>query len=319
MLFLPVNPTFLRKSLMSVFAPAVIVQVASSVSSIGFTEVPEFFLSPQEQEEFIASENPDISVVDPNIPLNMPVENMPAENTVINEDVVNEDVVVNAREASAQEASRQETSVQGTTLQEEQSAAELNSNQRTEDQRSQKTMQDTRDPSPDPSASEPAIPVEAALTFYAAECIDFPVMGEYHGGLTFEEAVKACRDLPDGQQNGGKGIGFSLHDGSEFEGDFPLIVSGQVQEKVINSIGYFRDSPAVQNAITEAKSYFSDPVSSLAQGQEKPPSVREGAREGRKESVLAALRENREKVRAAEKDKPEKTNVTQRKKGELSL
>ena len=48
-------------------------------------------------------------------------------------------------------------------------------------------------------------------------------------------------------------------------------------------------------------------------------SVREGAREGRKESVLAALRENREKVRVAEKDKPEKTNVTQRKKGELSL
>ena len=178
---------------------------------------------------------------------------------------------------------------------------------------------DTRDSFPDPSASEPAIPVEAALTFYAAECIDFPVMGEYHGGLTFEEAVKACRDLPDGQQNGGKGIGFSLHDGSEFEGDFPLIVSGQVQEKVINSIGYFRDSPAVQNAITEAKSYFSDPVSSLAQGQEKPPTVREGARESRKESVLAALRENREKVRAAEKDKPEKTNVTQRKKGELSL
>jgi hypothetical protein len=102
------------------------------VDSIGFTEVPEFFLSPQEQEEFIASENPDISVVDPNIPLNMPVENMPAENTVTNEDVVNEDVVVNAREASAQEASRQETSVQGTTLQEEQSAAELNSDQRTE-------------------------------------------------------------------------------------------------------------------------------------------------------------------------------------------
>ena len=209
--------------------------------------------------------------------------------------------------------------MQKTISQEEQSAAELNSDQRTEDQRTQKTMQDTRDSSPDPSASEPAIPVEAALTFYAAECIDFPVMGEYHGGLTFEEAVKACRDLPDGQQNGGKGIGFSLHDGSEFEGDFPLIVSGQVQEKVINSIGYFRDSPAVQNAITEAKSYFSDPVSSLAQGQEKPPSVREGAREGRKESVLAALRENREKVRAAEKDKPEKTNVTQRKKGELSL
>ena len=295
------------------------------VDSIGFTEVPEFFLSPQEQEEVIASEDPDISAEDLNISLNIPaenipVENMPAENTVTNEDVVNEDVVVNAREASAQEATRQETAVQGTTLQEEQSAAaKLNSDQRTEAQRSQKTMQDIRDSSSDPSASEPAIPVEAALTFYAAECIDFPVMGEYHGGLTFEEAVKACRDLPDGQQNGGKGIGFSLHDGSEFEGDFPLIVSGQVQEKVINSIGYFRDSPAVQNAITEAKSYFSDPVSSLAQGQEKPPAVREGAREGRKESVLATLRENREKVRAAEKDKPEKTNVTQRKKGELSL
>jgi hypothetical protein len=33
MLFLPVNPTFLRKSLMSFFAPAVIVHAASSVSS----------------------------------------------------------------------------------------------------------------------------------------------------------------------------------------------------------------------------------------------------------------------------------------------
>ena len=61
------------------------------------------------------------------------------------------------------------------------------------------------------------------------------------------------------------------------------------------------------------------PFAAMGRIVKEEESVREGAREGRKESVLAALRENRENVRAAEKDKPEKTNVTQRKKGELSL
>ena len=31
---------------------------------------------------------------------------------------------------------------------------------------------------------------EATISFYVAECMEFPVMGKYHNNLTLEEAIK---------------------------------------------------------------------------------------------------------------------------------
>ncbi len=37
---------------------------------------------------------------------------------------------------------------------------------------------------------------EATITFYVAECMEFPVMGEYHNNLTLEEAIKIYESIP---------------------------------------------------------------------------------------------------------------------------
>lgn len=49
------------------------------------------------------------------------------------------------------------------------------------------------------------------LTFYVAECMEFPSLGEYHDHLTFQEAVRLYEAIPSERMNGIKGIGFVLH------------------------------------------------------------------------------------------------------------
>ncbi|MBP3874981.1 MAG: ImmA/IrrE family metallo-endopeptidase [Lachnospiraceae bacterium] len=165
---------------------------------------------------------------------------------------------------------------------------------------------------------------ENTLTFYAAECMEFPVMGEVHRGLTLAEAAKALRDIPDDRMHGGKGIGFELQDGSDYAGSYPLVEAGQVMEDTINSVAYYRDHPGLQAAITEAKTYFPNPPArqersagedrrtESARKEEKTPA-------GRKESVLAALRAHQEKARTGEKDIKSRETTRQHRKGELSL
>ena len=56
---------------------------------------------------------------------------------------------------------------------------------------------------------------EATISFYVAECMEFPVMGEYHNNLTLEEAIKIYESIPAERLHGIKGIGFDLQDGDE--------------------------------------------------------------------------------------------------------
>ena len=161
---------------------------------------------------------------------------------------------------------------------------------------------------------------ERTLTFYVAECMEFPVMGEVHRGLTLEEAVKALRDIPDDRMHGGKGIGFELQDGSEYAGSFPLVVSGQVREETINSVDYYRDHTSLQAAIAEAKSFFPDhSVTAKEEQRAAPARKEEKAPAGRKESVLAALRAHQEKARAEDNGHRSRETTRQHRKGELSL
>ena len=160
------------------------------VDSIGYVEVPQFFLSPQEQEQSIS--------------------------------------VSQEQEKTEPASNYQETSVE-----EKKSNEDLN-------------------------IAEQGIGSEDILTFYAAECMAFPVMGRYQGGLTFADAVKAFNEFPEGNPNGGKGIGFTLQDGSDYAGDFPLVVDGRVQTETINAVDHFHQMPAIQEVIEDAKKVFPD-------------------------------------------------------------
>ena len=98
-----------------------------------------------------------------------------------------------------------------------------------------------------------SIESEATISFYVAECSEFPTMGEFHDGVTLEEAFRLYDQIPAERMNGIKGIGFELHDGSEYDGQYPLMEAGRVDEELINMVQHYKDSPLVQQAILDCK------------------------------------------------------------------
>lgn len=98
-----------------------------------------------------------------------------------------------------------------------------------------------------------SIEPEATISFYVAECSEFSTMGEFHDGVTLEEAFRLYDQIPAERMNGIKGIGFELHDGSEYEGQYPLMEAGRVDEELINMVQHYKDSPLVQQAILDCK------------------------------------------------------------------
>ena len=89
------------------------------------------------------------------------------------------------------------------------------------------------------------------LTYYVAECMEFPNLGEYHDNLSLEEAVRIYQEIPSERMNGIKGIGFELKDGSDYEGPFPILTGQTIDLDTIQAIDYYRDNPLVQKAVKE--------------------------------------------------------------------
>ncbi len=127
---------------------------------------------------------------------------------------------------------------------------------------------------------------EAIITYYVAECTEFPVLGEYHERLkTLQEAMELYEKIPAERMNGIKGIGFRLEDGSIYDGNFDLMVMGEMQTEFINEIPQYRDSPLVQKAIADMEAILLErrpeqDVSELVEKAEEPqqpmPEVKEG-------------------------------------------
>ncbi len=127
---------------------------------------------------------------------------------------------------------------------------------------------------------------EAIITYYVAECTEFPVLGEYHERLkTLQEAMELYEKIPAERMNGIKGIGFRLEDGSIYDGNFDLMVMGEMQTEFINEIPQYRDSPLVQKAIADMETILLErrpeqDVSELVEKAEEPqqpmPEVKEG-------------------------------------------
>lgn len=93
----------------------------------------------------------------------------------------------------------------------------------------------------------------SCISFYVAECSEFPVLGEFHQNLTLEQAFVLFDQIPGSRMNGIKSIGFNLQDGSDYEGMFDLYVGRTLQKDIINSIPGYRDNKLVQKAISDAE------------------------------------------------------------------
>ena len=94
------------------------------------------------------------------------------------------------------------------------------------------------------------------ISFYAAECAEFPVMGEVHYDLTLPEALEAYEKIPSERMHGLKCVGFDLKDGSDYEGMQSLMIEGKIQKEFLNSIPGFRENSYVQNAISRVEKYL---------------------------------------------------------------
>ena len=156
------------------------------------------------------------------------------------------------------------------------------------------------------AAEKPA--PEASISFYVAECAEFPVMGEFHDNLTLEQALEVYDKIPAERMNGIKSIGFSLEDGSIYSGMFDLMVGGEVQAEVVNHIQHYRESPLVQKAISDMKTLLEKRQASKE--LEERPSTRQSVREALKNRKKA-----QEKQSNQEQEKPKKA----KKKGEMEL
>lgn len=190
----------------------------------------------------------------------------------------------------------------------------------------------------DEKAAQAVIPqeeekAEPAISFYVAECMEFPVLGEYHEGLSLPEAVELYRQIPAERMHGIKGIGFDLQDGSIYDGKHELMSAGVIHTEDINAIPHFHDSPLVQNAVAGLETLLAareEPIKEEYQPRQEPAA--EAAKQpelipktdktepagGKKESVLKALRERQAKLKQEEPAK-DKQKTQNKKKGEQEL
>ena len=149
---------------------------------------------------------------------------------------------------------------------------------------------------------------EASISFYVAECAEFPVMGEFYDNLTLEQALEVYDKIPAERMNGIKSIGFSLEDGSIYSGMFDLMVGGEVQAEVVNHIQHYRESPLVQKAISDMKTLLEKRQASKE--LEERPNTRQSVREALKNRKKAQEQQSNQ-----EQAKPKKA----KKKGEMEL
>lgn len=99
---------------------------------------------------------------------------------------------------------------------------------------------------------------DAKITFYVAECMEFPILGEYQDNLTLKEAVQKYEEIPGDRINGIKGIGFRLEDGSMYDGDYELMSAGVISKDLIDLVPHYKESPLVQQAIADLEQILSN-------------------------------------------------------------
>lgn len=149
--------------------------------------------------------------------------------------------------------------------------------------------------------------LEPTIRFYVAECMEFPVLGEYHDNLTLEEAYKLYQAIPAERLNGIKGIGFRLEDGSDYDGDYELMRGDVISRDLIALVPHYQESPLVQKAITDLDTLLSR-QSERNKAAEKPQH-----RVGEKQSVLQALRDRQAKQKEREQARGSKKVQAHRK------
>ena len=156
---------------------------------------------------------------------------------------------------------------------------------------------------------------EATISFYIAECMEFPVMGEYHNNLTLEEAIKIYESIPAERLHGIKGIGFDLQDGDEdYSGEYELMSADRIRRDLIDMIPHYKESPLVQKAITDMEKYLDEKHGRV---KETEHTTETAIGSGQKPSEVAADRKAEQEPVSVNQSQPQKAEPASRAKGEV--
>ena len=123
--------------------------------------------------------------------------------------------------------------------------------------------------------------------------------------------------------NGIKGVGFELHDGSDYDGPYDLMRLGKVDREGVEMIQHYKESPLVQKAMDDVEKYFAS-KQEITKSRKKQLKISLyqkkifRSQRGRKESVLQALRERQAKIKEQEQN-TSKEKSKAHKKGDVTL
>ena len=156
---------------------------------------------------------------------------------------------------------------------------------------------------------------EATISFYVAECMEFPVMGEYHNNLTLEEAIKIYESIPAERLHGIKGIGFDLQDGDEdYSGEYELMSADRIRRDLIDMIPHYKESPLVQKAIADMEKYLDEKHGRVKETEHTTETV---IGSGQKPSAVAADRRAEQELVSVSQSQTQKAEPASRAKGEV--
>lgn len=102
------------------------------------------------------------------------------------------------------------------------------------------------------------VQMEGTITFYVAECMEFPVMGEFHDGLSLDEAIRVYESIPSDRMHGIKGIGFDLQDDSIYSGQYELFSGDKVLYDAIDLVDHYKKNPIIQDAMKKLETYAAE-------------------------------------------------------------
>lgn len=96
-----------------------------------------------------------------------------------------------------------------------------------------------------------------SITFFAAECMEFPDHWDMYDNLTLKEAVEAYKKIVKKNTSCGPGIGFVLHDPRypDYSDIHWGLYEGRICHMQIDLIKVYKEHPLVQQAVREMEKY----------------------------------------------------------------
>lgn len=96
------------------------------------------------------------------------------------------------------------------------------------------------------------------VDFYVAECSEFPSLGEYHEGLSIDEAIAVYEKIPGDRKNGIKAIGINLHfpEGHMYSDKCDLLAGGHICKEMLDAVPFYKENRQVRKAVRYLEKHF---------------------------------------------------------------